>query len=311
MPKGGIDVSRVMRYVNLSLPELQSLDRERTIFLMCVSPIETHGPHLPVGTDMFIAKELQRRYIQKLREEYPDYRLIVLPDLYCGSDALPVEGSLSVRGTALESIIVDYAKGLAKQGFRYLFLSDNHGGPRHQLALYRASNKAWQRWHFAVVNTFNVVFRYMVHHDADFLQKTDLAPGSCGDDADAHAGTNETSLMLAAEPERVGSQDIPPSWPPEPKGTLALLYRLGTMLGRTGWGKDLKHLAATLAWVSDENMLPYMGAPAKATAAAGQAMLDARVEVAMELFAQVLNGDMVINKPMLHWLSFLVRVPEN
>jgi hypothetical protein len=35
----------------------------------------------------------------------------------------------------------------------------------------------------------------------------------------------------------------------------------------------MKHLAATLAWVGDPQMKPYMGAPALATAEAGEAML--------------------------------------
>lgn len=52
---GGIDV---LEYVELCLPEILELDREKTVFLISVSPIEVHGPHLPVGTDVFIAEEL-------------------------------------------------------------------------------------------------------------------------------------------------------------------------------------------------------------------------------------------------------------
>ena len=305
----------VLHYVDLTLPELQALDDTKTIFLLSVSPIEAHGPHLPVGTDVFIAQELQRRYVEQLTAKYPDYQLVLVPDLYCGSDALPVAGSLSVRGTALEAIILDYAKGLAKQGFKYLFLADNHGGPRHQMALYRASKRAWRCWRFSVISPFNLVFRYMVQHDTKFLEATGLVPGSCGDDADAHAGTNETSLLLAVDPAQVADQaSIPASLPPAPKGLASLVYRLGTLFGKTDWGKDLRHLANTLAWVSEENMLPYMGDPAKATAAAGEAMLNARVDVAMELFAQALSGQLGpvgLGKPMLYWLSWLVRLPED
>ena len=49
---------------------------------MAVSPIEVHGPHLPLGTDVFVAEELRRRYAAALQEEFPDYTLVVLPSLH-------------------------------------------------------------------------------------------------------------------------------------------------------------------------------------------------------------------------------------
>ena len=307
-------MSIVLQYVDLNLSDIEALDGENTIFLLSVSPIEAHGPHLPVGTDVFIAQELQRRYVQRIIAKYPGFNLVCLPDLYCGSDALPVSGSLSVRATALEAIILDYAKGLAKQGFKYLLLADNHGGPRHQMALHRASKRAWRRWRFAVISPFNLVFRYMVQHDSGFMAATGLGPGECGDNADAHAGTNETSLLLAVNSAKVAEQtDIPASLPPAPRGLPGLINRLGTLFSGKCWGKDLQHLANTLAWVSDDDMLPYMGDPKQATAPAGEAMLNARVDVAMELLDKALEGRQgpaELAKPMLYWINWLVRLPE-
>src|SRR4030095_13354441 len=40
----------------LSTPQLDALDRERTVVILTVSPLETHGPHLPVGVDAFTAR---------------------------------------------------------------------------------------------------------------------------------------------------------------------------------------------------------------------------------------------------------------
>ncbi|MBE3568473.1 MAG: creatininase family protein, partial [Thermogemmatispora sp.] len=47
----------------MSWTELDHLDRERTVILMSAGPLEQHGPHLPVGTDVFAAEEVTRRLL--------------------------------------------------------------------------------------------------------------------------------------------------------------------------------------------------------------------------------------------------------
>lgn len=300
---------RLLHYVDLSLPELQSLDRAKTVLIMPVSPIEVHGPHLPTGTDVFISEELQRRYIAELQRVHPELTIVTLPALYVGSDALPVAGSLSVPAVGLRAVLLAYVRGLARQGFRYLFLADNHGGPRHQMAIETASQKAWKKYHFSLVNPFSVEFRAMCQHDPKFLSETGLGPGTCGDDADAHAGTNETSLMMASSPEKVRAHgDVPDSLPPGAK--LRMLATVVSGMGARKAGADLRHLGNTLGWVSQRDMLPYMGAPARASVAAGEAMLTARVRVAMELFEKALRGERVDTRPMLWWLRFMMGLPD-
>lgn len=313
---GGIDV---LEYVELCLPEILELDREKTVFLISVSPIEVHGPHLPVGTDVFIAEELMGRYVSELGKNHPELTLVKLPSLYAGSDALPVPGSLSVPAPHLEGILTAYGQGLAKQGFRYLFVADNHGGPRHQMAIEASARKLWRKHRFYLIDPFGLVFRYMVQHDPDFMQRTGLGPGECGDDPDSHAGTNETSLMLACCSEKVGRdfREVEPSLPPPLRGGSAFVAGLGRLIGLLGGrklGRDLKKpLANTLAWVSDPNMKPYMGDPGKASHEAGEAMLAARVEVAMELFEKALASggkEPVHIEPMLWGVRFLRKLPE-
>ncbi|NLA26775.1 MAG: creatininase family protein [Firmicutes bacterium] len=304
-------MAEIMSYVGMSLPEIEALDRKKTIFLMAVSPIEVHGPHLPLGTDVFVACEMLRRYAAALHEEYPEYTLVALPSLYLGSDALPVKGSLSVPAPLLRKVLLAYVKGLAVQGFRYLFLADNHGGPRHQMAIEAASRLAWRRHRFYLINPFNHDFRLMVQHDPAFLRETGLQPGNCGDDADAHAGTNETSLMLQAARDQVREnwRSVAPSLPPPGAGAVLFLGRIAGIFSRT-LGEDMKHLAATLGWVGDPQMKPYMGAPALATAEAGEAMLKARTEVAMRFFRHALAGEKVRITPLLWGLRLLQILPE-
>jgi creatinine amidohydrolase len=302
-------VTACLEYQRMTLPQLKELDRSSTVFFISVSPIEVHGPHLPTGTDVTVSLELQRRYIDELSRRHPEMTMVTLPPLYVGSDALPVKGSLSVPAVALRTVLLAYAKGLAAQGFKYLFIADNHGGPRHQMAFEWASRKVWKKYRFYMINPFLIEFRMMCHQDAAFLSETGLGPGTCGDDADAHAGTNETSLMLVADPEAVGNyKETPPSLPQKAK--LRLVSGMVGALGGSRVKRDMEHLGATLGWVGDRNMMPYMGDPSRANAEAGEAMLKARVNIALNLFEKALAGERPDTAPMLWWLSPMMRLPE-
>jgi creatinine amidohydrolase len=304
-----------LRYEELALPELAALDRERTVFLWAVSPIEVHGPHLPVGTDVLVAEEVQRRYVAELDQRHPELQCVILPSLHAGADALPIKGSLSVPATVLEGMITAYAKGLAAQGFRYLLLSDNHGGPRHGLGIEAAVRTAWRKWRFCVIDPFTSLYRKMVECDSELLRRTGLAAGSCGDDSDAHAGTNETSLMMVAAPQciRAAATQIGASVPEPLHGLAKLVDGIGrflTALGGRQLGPDVRHLAATLNWVGDPAMKPYMGDPGRATPEAGEAMLRAHLDEAMALLDAALSGQPLPARPILWSVRVLRRVPE-
>jgi creatinine amidohydrolase/Fe(II)-dependent formamide hydrolase-like protein len=302
------------QYACLTLPELAALDRRRTVFLGCVSPLEVHGPHLPVGTDVFVAEELLRRYAVALSEAHSELELVELPPLYAGSDPLPFPGSVAIPAPVLEAYLVALAGSLAGQGFHYLLLADNHGGPRHQLAIESAARKAWYRHRFHLLDPFGAVYRAMVQHDPDFLSFTGLGSGRCGDDPDAHAGTNETSLMLAARPELVGEgyRTLPPSLPPARSAARAILAGLAALarwVGARETAGDLLHLGETLAWIGDPGRLPYMGAPALATPEAGEAMYRGHVRAMLTLMEEALQGSAPRIRPLLWTVRLLKGIP--
>jgi creatinine amidohydrolase/Fe(II)-dependent formamide hydrolase-like protein len=257
-----------------------------------------------LGTDVFVAEAVRERVQAELAQSRPDLTLVNLPPLYCGSDALPVAGSISVQAGGLSSILYDFARSLSRQGFKYLLITDNHGGPRHQLGIDAAARKAWGKHRFCLIDPFIETYKRMVRHDPGLLSMTGLAPGACGDDADNHAGTNETSLLLAIFGDRrkiEGYRQLPPSLP-------VPLQKLPRLLAR--FGGDLAHLAGLLAWTSRKSYLPYMGAPAAATPEAGEAMLRAHVKISIYLLERALTGESGLPTPLLSFLSVLRRLPE-
>lgn len=291
-----------LNYIEMTYKELDTFDRAKTVFLSAISPIETHGAHLPLGTDIFIAEWLRDRIAEKIAGKHPDFKIVFLPTMAMGSDAIPVKGSVRVRHQAIHGFILDTGETLASLGFRYWILTDNHGGPHHQIAIELASRELAKKG-LRLIAPFHTEFRRMVDLDSDLTEKTGLAPGARGDSDDAHAGTNETSLMLAACPEKVRE-----NWKktgPAKKSPRKLPYHLLSGMsqvfkaaGAKDAATDFEFLANALTWVSDPKMEPYQGDPSKASAEAGKAMLDYRVNLALELFENALAGKTVEQKPL-------------
>ena len=54
----GIKKSGILKFEELNWKQIQELDYKKTIFYLTISPLEEHGPHLPVGTDIFTARDV-------------------------------------------------------------------------------------------------------------------------------------------------------------------------------------------------------------------------------------------------------------
>lgn len=299
-------------YEDLTASQLADLDRERTLPLMALSPLEVHGPHLPLGTDLFVARELQKRIIERLRRQRPETDFLVLPPMFVGADPVPAAGSVEVDSRAIYHVVLATGRSLAAQGFRTLLLTDNHGGPRHLIAIEKAVRRLYRCHGFSLVAPFNRFYRRMVELEPRLLEDTGTGPGSCGDDSDEHAGTNETSLMLASAPEL-----ILPSWRSLTRVTIpgdAPMKRLfGTIsgvvrrLGAKRFARDLVHLGGDLAWISMGSMPTYVGDPSQASAGAGERMLEAHVAEAVAMMEEMWAGKPPFSVPILWNLRFIER----
>lgn len=289
-------------YSELTGPELESLDPARTILLSSISPLEVHGPHLPIGTDIEIAEELRSRIAHKIEDRHPELDLLMLPSLPLGSDPIPVPGSIPVRPAVIEAVIMDWGLTLARLGFRFWILTDNHGGPHHQLSIEIASRRLRRRG-IVLIAPFHSAFRQMIAGSPELHRRTGLGTAEDGGLEDLHAGTNETSLALAALPggvrevwERTG-----PGRGPRSTLLCRVLAGVAGLLGRLGArdaALDLEYLAGALAWVSEPGMESYQGDPSRAGREAGERMLEYRATEACRLLEEAMAGHGPALKPM-------------
>ncbi len=292
----------------MTSPELSALPADRTIFVMVVSPVEVHGPHLPLGTDVMVATEVGDRAVEKLKSMDPSLEFVAFPPYYLGSDTIP--GSVDVNSRALYYILKATVLFLKERGFKYVLLLDNHGGPRHQIATAKAIRKAYQKYGVYVVAPYLSFYRKIVENDAELLSKVKLGAGTCGDVEDSHAGQDETSRMLcineslvsetykSLERTRINTE----RWPAFLLKPVSFIIRL---IGLREVAADIDYVAQLLCWVTEKIPPTYIGEPKAACAEAGDRMLNAIADEAVQGVLDAFAGKEPFYRPKGWTLRFI------
>ncbi|HLY60661.1 MAG TPA: creatininase family protein [Terriglobia bacterium] len=261
------------RLAELSHAALDALDRERTVIIFTVSPLEEHGPHLPVGTDVFEAEFLGEELGKKILENKPGWTVLLGPPIPIGASAFDHAGTLLVRARTVRNATLDYGAALARHGFRYILITNAHAGPRHVVALEEAAAAVTRRFGVRMLSLSGpILWKILRGKLIDRLQPhlgRSLTPAEKDAlEGDAHGGVWETSLILRCRPELVDA-----SFARLPPMRFLLIDALR------------KNYPLRLG-----NKLGYIGAPAAATAEFGEAFRKLLVEVAWEVARRVFDA---------------------
>ncbi|MEW6281793.1 MAG: creatininase family protein [Candidatus Eremiobacterota bacterium] len=196
------------KFCELTWFELDALDRERTLVFLPISPLEQHGPHLPLGMDMFGAEYVTRRMGDLFGSLHPEWEVLLVPVLPVGSNAFDFPGSLFTRQRLVRDLLVDFGASLARHGFKNLVLVSVHGGTGHIVAMEEAAEIVSRRFKCRVLAPLGAVASKFFS-GAYFGDLDRLLPRPLTDEekellqVDWHAGWWETSLMLLARPDLV------------------------------------------------------------------------------------------------------------
>ena len=79
----------ILRWETLTKKRFDQIDRERAVVLVTCSPLEVHGPHLPLGADLLEGEGLAERMVEHLPEQHADRTFLKLPFVYVASDPVP------------------------------------------------------------------------------------------------------------------------------------------------------------------------------------------------------------------------------
>jgi creatinine amidohydrolase len=162
------------------------------VVLLPVGAHEAHGPHLPLATDVIIAEGTCRRAAERLRDRGC---AIAPPLVYSVTDyAGGFAGTAGVSPASASVYVSEVCRGLQRSGFSRVCLVNAHLEPAHVAVLREAA---------AAVG-------------AAFADKTEKRFGRTLTDeykrGECHAGSYETSLVLAERPELVRAlrAELPP-----------------------------------------------------------------------------------------------------
>ena len=316
----------VLRWERLTKRQFDGLDRQRCVVLVTCSPLEVHGPHLPLGADALEGEGLAEHMLQFLPERHRSKTFLKLPFIYAATDALPHAGSLFFRPSTTIAVLEDVGRSLASQGFRDVLVSNFHGSPRHFLAIEEACDRVSRARGIRMVCIFSVLLSRLTGGSAELYEVLGALPGVRREDlvGDTHAGLVETSQLLALHPDWVDKDyaTLPrrtvDSWLAERGEGLPTVER-----GKpAGLGAMIKAFRGALRFFREET---YAGAPASASPELGVRILDTLATHAAAAVSEFLDGTLppeqwhsplwsrrfiFINPWMVRFFNRLLQVPE-
>jgi creatinine amidohydrolase len=160
-----------------------------TTAVVAVGATEQHGPHLPTMTDARIGDAVAELVAQKLG----DALVARTVDVGVSEHHLAFGGTISLKAETLKLVLRDYAASLVRCGFTRIVFVPTHGG--NFPAVNEAIREARAAHPGVVVTGYTDLLGF-----AGYLNRVSAEYGVGAEASGAHAGENETSMMMALEP---------------------------------------------------------------------------------------------------------------
>jgi len=162
---------------------------------VCIIPlgiIEKHGPHLPLGTDLFEAREAA---FTAAKKEYA----VVYPPYFVGQifEAKHQPGTIAYSNELMWKMLEETCNELSRNGLKKIILANGHGGSTSFLEYFCQSQLASRKDYIVVL--FQGGNDPVYDPQIKPLKKASL---------DGHAGEEETSMMYFIRPDLVDQQAI-------------------------------------------------------------------------------------------------------
>lgn len=178
-------------YQNQTWEEASEAIARGVVVILPVGSTEAHGPHLPLATDVIISEEMSLRAADKLTAQ--GIETLVLPAItYSVTDfSNDFPGTISIRKETAAAMIRDVCASLYKQGARLVAIANSHLEPEHIASINDAIEKVREDTGRAIAFPDKRRRRWAATLSEEFRR------------GDCHAGSYETSLVMAARPELV------------------------------------------------------------------------------------------------------------
>ncbi|HSO85116.1 MAG TPA: creatininase family protein [Draconibacterium sp.] len=185
------------RFEELTAPDFViAVEKSNKTCIIPIGVMEKHGPHLPLGTDLFLSREYALRAVEK---EYA----VVFPWYYFSqiNEARHQPGTIAYSPELIWKMLQETLDELNRNGFEKIIIVNGHGGNNAFLNYFGMAQLSEPRKYS--------LYWFRPEDNPEIAKKvTELTQP---DKFDAHAGNSETSEMMAAQPavshpERAGQQ---------------------------------------------------------------------------------------------------------
>jgi creatinine amidohydrolase len=157
---------------------------------VCIIPLgimEKHGPHLPIGTDLFEAREVA---FTAAKKEYA----VVFPPYFTGQifEAKHQPGAMAYSTDLMWKMLDETCAELSRNGLKKIILLNGHGGNNSFVQFFCQAQLATTKDYIVVL--FQPSPDESSQKAINALKKTKY---------DGHAGEEETSMMYVIRPDLV------------------------------------------------------------------------------------------------------------
>ena len=225
----------------LTWAEINSLYKSRSIVFAVLAPIEEHGRHLPLATDIIEGEHWSKGAMTRLEEKL-GIECLYLPSFpvasatvneFFGSVHFPMKTTYDVAFEVLDS--------LRSMGFVNIVMIASHADPEHQIAVEKAVRKINRRYGLCAIAPMGQIFMGVSVQRTKKLERFEELHKN-----DYHAGWIETSAMLDIDPQlvRTGYEELPSQTITDremisKKRQLAVMGEYGHKFATAEVGKDL------------------------------------------------------------------------
>ena len=263
--------NKIIQLDELSWKQIEAVDKTKAVVFIPLSPLEEHGPHLPVGTDIFTARDAAKEAIKRLANEYSNITCLLFPAIPLGYSKVTqgFPGSVSTPVKTVKQVVFDVCSSLAVSGFRYFVICTYHLDLGHLKGVYAGMQKAMKRYDIMIAEPWGPYF---------FSKEVEKREPKVGFDTkkELHGGFRETSLMKYQYPYLVD----------ESYKQLPSVYR--DVYSPRALGKTFKDLGLKQG---------YIGSPARADSNYGRWFFHETVDTYVQAAIALVDGKTVSMLP--------------
>jgi creatinine amidohydrolase len=258
---------------DLTYPEVEALAREGAVILWGLGVIEEHGPHLPLGTDVYLpcaTLKLARRLL-----EARGIKAGIFPPFYWGINNVTgsFTGSVAVRPETMTLLMLDVFQSLRKDRFDTVFCLSGQGDALHNQtmaeAIRRGRTETGIRAYFVISSAWAQRLGFDAQASHVLIYPLSPPPQPY---ADVHAGSGETSMVWACYPRLVRQELLPTLEPTRFTADDVAEWRQG--------------------WANARRKTPqgYLGDPAAADPGRGRMIVETQARLVADTIAAKVNS---------------------